>query len=374
MSEHNADAYRVMALYWISRFGWLRSREIGQLLLATPVTLDGVPHTGPAIDDAQRKFTHRVLHRLLADKQIIPRLLPKSAGTAYVLSAAGARYLAKQDSTLRPRAGDTWGRSVAGVWSAPNSWEHELLCCILLIYFHQSGYKILTEVELRAQNPRMIKYPDGFVIDTRGTAPKVFWVEVESATKKGRKMMRLAQYLTMVQRGDAPVMSGIKADKAFVAFRTDILDTSGARIDHLNRVKAALSRHIGAPLRLAFFEVSVRNAQYHLDAVVRRVETVFPIGADDPNVHKLFTCTRTGLYQCDRFDIHGRRWLLQVSIIHDHYSWQIFDPHGKETRSYVDRSKESCFRYVVDTFNTEFYERPLSDVEIASFAQAATVQ
>jgi hypothetical protein len=62
-----------------------------------------------------------------------------------------------------------------------------------------------------------------------------------------------------------------------------------------------------------------------------------------------------------------------VSVIHDRYSWQIFDPHGNEVRSYVDQSKESCFRYVVDTFNKKYYERPLSDVEIAAFAQAATM-
>ena len=93
----------ITALHWISRFGWLRARELGALMWPPRDA-----HPGSLIADdhrmnEQRKLASRLLSRLRESRYVLQRRLPGKAGDAYVLSGAGIHYLQRPESEEVPR-------------------------------------------------------------------------------------------------------------------------------------------------------------------------------------------------------------------------------------------------------------------------------
>lgn len=349
----------VVGLHWIARFGWLRYRELGALMWPTPHSKAGQPLHGSHEETVQRKAAHRIAQRWAENRWIIHRKLAKQGGTAVVLSSRGARFLQSRLGT-NIRSGENWGRSSGGVWSPPKSWEHELLAAVLLIRFSGRGFQIKTELEIREENVGQRKFPDGLVLyqpkDPKAE-PAIYWLEIESAEKAGRKMLALASTVTRVNRRTAPCLSGWCATNAMVAFRSDHLDLAGRPIDHKRRIVSALSKHIGACVDVTFAELQIKNSVYHLGDIELSEETISPVSADPGDstfAQRGFHSNAAGTYERDCIDRKGDPWVLKVARSHDRYSWEIWDSEKMRASFHIERL-EDAFHVVVERWLRDFF-------------------
>ena len=97
----------ISALHWISRFGWLRARELGALLYPLSGTIPGTLIADVRRMNEQRKLASRLLSRLRESRYVLQRSLPGKAGDAYVIS--GAIESKVNDGTSRIyKAGESW--------------------------------------------------------------------------------------------------------------------------------------------------------------------------------------------------------------------------------------------------------------------------
>lgn len=364
-----AEVQLLTALHWISRFGWLRARELGALMFPEPGK-----HPGAMVADEKRMNTQRkmvnnkIIAKLKQARYVLSRSLPNRAGDALVLSAAGAHYLQRRlVTTARP--GDKWGRSIDGRWTPPASWEHELIVTVTMLYFLSLGADIKTELELRAENHDQRKYPDGIaVLDTTmkdgSPVELVLWIEVESADKSGLKMISLARYLTKVYRGQAPVLSGLKATFPAVVYRSDLVNLSGRKVDHKNRITNAVQRHIGADFYLYFMQITFKpNAAYHADKIAHQPIRIYPLDPDDPKteIRAAFTPTRNGDFINTSIDSKDRYWKLKVYRYHDRYRYEVWtapEPTEGEPElkaGYQIEQLEEAFRAAMRAFQRKFY-------------------
>jgi hypothetical protein len=357
-----------VALYWVSRFGWLRARELGALMWPNTASVTGEALSGDAKEQTQRWMANRVVRRLREQNFVLSRQLPKSGGTAIVLSAAGARYLQRLSMPARP--GDKWGRSSSGTWTAPVSWEHELIVTLTLLNAMSAGAEIKTEVEIRAENPGKRKYPDGLAFMPGkyqdGTPVEVVqWIEVESSDKSGAKMLRLARYLADVSRRQAPVLSGKLPNTPVVVYRADMVDLTGKPIDHKNRIVSAIRRHIGANVVLYFQKISFKNNAYHVDEVVNELTTIEPLDLDDSELHlgsTAFFPDRRGTFINTSVDLKGRYWTLKVYKYADRFRWEVWtkpdqgEGEPQERASFHIEKLEDAFRVAIQTWRTKFYK------------------
>ena len=248
-SEHN----KMMALTGIHRFGWLRAREIGNILWAQSSTRN--------VQGA--RLCEKLLH--CTPPLIVKKRLPGSAGPVYVLSQAGAQALI--DSELVQSWEQNWdadkavsGKKIGdhiaqdpgkfvfekngkeipdhisknngrwfdfssseyvkekiihkpGPWLPTKTWQHDLLANSYLSLMWGMGFDVISELEIRRKNSKFnIKIPDGLVAFNG----KWFWVEVERSKKSGRHMRDLAAtFITKHAIGD------IIASSAILVFEED---------------------------------------------------------------------------------------------------------------------------------------------------------
>lgn len=356
-----------VALYWISRFGWLRSRELGGLMWPNTASVSGEMLPDDAKEDTQRWMANRVVRRLREHGLVLSRQLPKAAGTAIVLSSAGARYLQRLNIPARP--GDKWGRSSNGTWTAPASWEHELIATLALLNAMSNGADIKTELEVRAENPGKRKYPDGLAFQpgaySNGTPVEVVqWIEVESADKSGAKMLSLARHLVQVARNQAPVLSGKLPNTPVVVYRGDMIDLAGRPIDHKLRITAAISRHIGADLPVYFQKISFKNNAYHVDEVTNELVRIRPLDLGDPELRlgsTAFFPDRNGTFANTSVDRKGRFWTLKVYKHADRFRWEIWtkpeagEGRPEECAAFMIENLEDGFRVAMRTWRADFY-------------------
>jgi hypothetical protein len=367
-SVQRSDRLDCSGLHWIARFGWLRMLELGSLLWPEPGDRSGELHDEARATLAQRKAAAKLAARWKAKRWVLYRQLPRNAGTALVLTAAGARFL-RDKLGVAARAGDSWGRTVDGSWRPPNSWEHELLATLLLTQFIEPGREIKTEREIRTENPGLRKYPDGLIrLFSDGkdgqTKESVIWVEVESAEKSGAKMLALARALTLVSRHTAPTLSGWQPRQSMVAFRADLVDLANRPINHRHRIKMALQRHIGADIPVYFVELNLRNSAYHLTSITTKSETVqaLTLGHDEAHSGRsAFHSNERNEFVNYSVDREGQVWTLKVYAIYDRWRYEIWDSQGplegnhQPRLGYQTERLEDAFRIALQQWRAKFY-------------------
>lgn len=364
-----ADYADLRALHWISRFGWLRSRELGAVLWPAPTSTTGEPLVGEAKEETQRWMANRILRRLREQKWVLERHLPKSGGRAHVLSASGARHLQRGFNT-QARPGDKWGRVQGGTWIAPSQWEHELLVTILLVQAIADGCEVKTEIEIRAENEnkKLRKYPDGLISywapnpHTKALEHVVQWLEVESADKSGAYMLSLARALLRVTRHEAPRLCGWDPNMSIVAYRDDMLSPSGKPVNHRLRITNAIKRHIFADMTVYFQEVTVRNLAYHVDHREPQGFVIEPIDLDDPTplANRCFTAIAHKTFINQQVDSKDNIWTLKVYADAGRYRLEIWDSekpdykNGEPDYGYYSEDIEQAFRKAISTWRQRF--------------------
>lgn len=363
-----AEFQAITALHWISRFGWIRARELGALLWPETGSYPGTLTAQPRRMTEQRKLASRLLNRLKESRYVLQRKLPGKAGDAYVLSSGGVHYLQRR-LAFKARAGDKWGRSIDGRWRPPASWEHELIVTVTMLHFLSKGAEIKTELELRAENRNQRKYPDGIVVSRNkvkdgSIVEMIQWIEVESADKSGLKMLSLARSLTKVYRRQAPVLSGLEAYIPTVVYRSDLVNLSGQKVDHKNRITNAVQRHIGADFQLYFLQITFKqNAAYHVEKIAQQPIRIYPLDPDDPKteLRAAFTLTRNGDFVNTSIDSKDQFWLLKVYKFHDRYRYEVWtapEPGEGEPEmkaGYQIEELEAGFRAALRAFQRRFY-------------------
>ena len=357
-----ADSIDIRSLYWISRFGWLRLRELSHIIWPSPLSKSGKELELERADDARRKSISRYAGRWHTKKWVIHRQLPDGAGIALVLSKAGARHLARTIN-IPVRAGDNWGRAEEGRWAPPASWKHDLFTTGLLLEYADRGAEFKTELELRTENPRLAKYPDALIqfaaSDQSGQERQcVHWLEVESAEKTGRKMLALASALTVVSRGLAPELSGWKATHAAVAFRVGQRDKRGRPIDHQHRVSLAVSKHLGASIRLLFVEVTVMDRAHHLVDLHQTPAVIDPVDLNSPNgapSSSLFHSNTVGHFERVVVDRRGDHWLMKVSPAKEGRFWGEIFHAGERKEGFIVPNLEYGLRHVQQVWTERYW-------------------
>lgn len=217
--RHSND---ISGLTWISKFGWLRTAELGRLMWPN--------------DAFARTRADRVVRGWLDRGLVISRGLPDGAGRAFVLSEPGARLL-REAGQLAVKTGKDWGECEKNIWRPDSDWCHDLIAAGVLVRLHEQGCQIIPEKLIRQDNQGLAKIPDGLAI----REGKVVWLEVEHARKTGRAMDELAIALCIVAEGTCKEVSGFQPNAAWVAY-ADVPDERGYRIDHRFRVTSAIQR------------------------------------------------------------------------------------------------------------------------------------
>ena len=224
--EPTEHAARALSL--IAEWTWLRPTELGRLMFGED------PHS--------RKYAEAAVRKLMALRLLIARPLPGSrSGTAYVLSAKGAKQL--NDWTgLGYQSGKDWGSTSGDSWTPPVSWEHDLMAKSLLTLLDASGYEVMPESRIRSLYPDAKKHPDGLVVER--DAGVGYWLEVENAAKRGKDMKALARALVLAARGK-PVtaydcINDTPVSRAIVAIDRAATDVRGYRLNHWLRIENAI--------------------------------------------------------------------------------------------------------------------------------------
>jgi hypothetical protein len=166
------------ACYWLARFGYLRSQDLGQLIY-------------PAHKSRTRMASR--LTKALADKGLVVSHQDNAySPTHYALSAAGAK-LAKALTGVSYQHGTDLLRFISGHRDAANS---------IAIKALNEGYQVITDREIQTSQGRTFgnKVPDCLILDDYtddGGHPRrdYHWVEVENCKRGGRDLQRLASWI-----------------------------------------------------------------------------------------------------------------------------------------------------------------------------------
>lgn len=248
---HGIENDRI-GLNWLWKFGWLRSVELGRLLWP------GNSHSNIYACNLTKKWRNK--------GYVIERVLPENAGSAYVLAAAGVEFLA--GFGISAKTGKDWGETFDNKWIAPKWWRHDLLSTGVLALMHERGWQIITEKQLRRENPYVQKLPDGLAIQQG----QVVWLEIESHRKTGKAMDDMATALIKVAKGKAPTLSGYKAHFPIVAYSPGARDERGHKLSHQVRVVSGLKRHAENDVLIVFLELEMVGAG--VSKFNRRNETI----------------------------------------------------------------------------------------------------
>lgn len=208
-------------LHWVHKFGWLGSHHLGQLLW---------PGNASARHQADRLARAWVRRRL-----VIARDLPERHGRAFVLSAAGARFLTNHG--IAASSGKDIGETQAGVWTPPSTWRHDELAADVLVKLYQLDFEVMPEPHLRRIVGAAAKLPDGLAVRDGD----VVHLEVELARKTGASMRHQAEVLCAIAEDSAPRIMGLRPTHAMVAFLENQQDERGHTLSHRTRVSRAVA-------------------------------------------------------------------------------------------------------------------------------------
>lgn len=247
--ENGEHAARALLL--IAQWSWLRSTELGRLMYP------GDPYS--------RKYAEKNVRKLQALRLLIPRRLPGKAGTAFVISQAGAKQLNQWSADGGYQSGKNWGTTNPdGTWSPPATWRHDLVATgVLAIAAERTPMEVYPEGLLRAQVPEAEKHPDGLLVNHQHGFST--WVEVEYARKSGPNMQHLIAALVLAARGKPPVVyemtMSAPVKSALVAIDADAKDERGYRLNHWSRIEAAIvRRELIAPVTVVIAWVTMAGA------------------------------------------------------------------------------------------------------------------
>ena len=263
-------------LRWLFGFRWLRAGELGGLIW---------PH-----QKDPRKSGERLIRKWREEERdwVITRSLG-DAGTAYLLSAAGAAALNQMGvGDFDAASGKDWGEQekdeVTGkdVWRPPRTWRHELRQSSFAVQLQRlhPGWQIIPERLLRYPGLKE-RVPDLLIVDDEG---HVHWCEIERTRKSGKHMDDMAATLVEVALKGKSLehINAGRATCAMLAASTDEIDERGLRIHHGTRVAAAIRK-------IATKDVTIMMAPFEVDAlgVVRKVNTGSVTIYTDANAREL---------------------------------------------------------------------------------------
>lgn len=229
----------LIGLGWLSRFGWLRTAELGKLLW---------PKSKGA-----RQQADRLARRWLERRLVLARELPEGAGRALVLATAGVRLLAEVDASAN--SGKDIGIVTGETWRPPLSWRHDLLAAGVLAELHKEGWTVFPEREIRQRQSDLAKYPDGIAVKGADVA----WLEVERATKTGPNGRQLVAALCAAGEGTASAVVGHKPTVALVAYQPDAIDTRGCAINHRARITTAVANATKTKVKMMWAACELRG-------------------------------------------------------------------------------------------------------------------
>lgn len=208
----------------IQKFGWLRAREIGNVLWQTQENR----HIAGA----------RIARKWLKNKWVMQKTLPYGHGPAYLLTKKGADFLTEEygiEAWSGKKIGDHIEQD-ADSWKPSLSWRHDLIANSFLTMCMGSGANVVSELELRRKYPNAKKIPDGLI--ERDTE---WWgIEIERSSKWSSNMRHLASSLIYVDHH--PIEYEDKFIKTTCLVYEDPLTANhdGQNLfDHFGRVKRA---------------------------------------------------------------------------------------------------------------------------------------
>jgi hypothetical protein len=228
------------------RFGWLRGREIGNILW---------PKT-----KSRHLMGAQACRRWVECGYLIERRLELNYGNAFVLSLVGAEWLVENaglSATSGAKLGTFLDEKDIGTesgkprrWSPAVTFSHDLLAASFLTTQLGVGNKIYTEREiLKCAPTRKGKIPDGLVKAATG---KWYWVEVENSRKTGENLRVMAE--AMVDAG-----KGFQFDKNIKIEGALLVCKRGA--NHLKRTIEAMEKALpaGSSVTLTTCQVEVHK-------------------------------------------------------------------------------------------------------------------
>lgn len=176
LRQHNY----VLGLTAIAKFGWLRPREVGNVLWAK--------------NESRHIAGARITRQWLDEGLVIQRLLPHGFGHAYVLSKLGANFVNgeteygyEHEVKSGKKIGDHINQAGSS-WIPSMSWRHDLLSNGFLTLVMGFGGRVVSELELRRESTGSEKIPDGlYSTDTL----RDNWMAIE--TERSAKWSKDAQ-------------------------------------------------------------------------------------------------------------------------------------------------------------------------------------
>jgi hypothetical protein len=254
----------VTALNYISRFGWLRSAELGKLLF---------PYRSSA---NAKKAMSKVLTRLRKKKCVLERRLPDGLGLALVLAKAGVARLA--ENNIEAKSGKDWGTFNGNDFIPPATFKHDLLVAGFLSSINPI-LTFLTEKEivqyLERNNLVAQKIPDALVALMH--QDKAYsWVEVESTRKTGKNLAAMIRASVTAARGCD--WHGFNLAEACIVYDKDAKTELGHALNHRLRIANKIRTHsLTEDVTLSFCEMtrvggSVQTLKFE-DELFKRTST-----------------------------------------------------------------------------------------------------
>lgn len=255
-------------LVWIDAFGWMRRTELGRLIWPN--------------SEYAKKYTSRLVEKWLKKSYVMERDLPDHNGKAIVLSQTGANFLEnnsipaksgkdigefytktskkkiiKDDVKVMPLGQDE-NRTLAvseRVWVPSAHWKHELLATgFLTLQYEKGDRNIIPERQIRRENPKVDKIPDGIIKLNDG---RVFFVEIENTKKEGLDMKRLINSVIHINAGEMRALSGHKPDGIIVSYVKNATDLRGFKIDHKERLIKSIKKVTEIDVDVYFAEMEL---------------------------------------------------------------------------------------------------------------------
>jgi len=303
----------------IYKFGWLRAREIGNVLWANNPTR----HIAGA----------RIARKWLKNGLVISRTLPWGHGPAFILTKAGADFLINEfgiHATSGKKIGNHIKGQTASCWRPTPSWQHDLIANSFLSLCMGNGKSVLTELELSRKFHKATKIPDGLFEYSYENGNKE-WVaiEVERAGKFSIDRRKLIESILQAQVKGGIEFGNILVKNIYLVYRDPLLvDENGENPpDHFEGLKKALEgclnptqkiKLVGLPVLLkggAVIEIRepiVKKVGYTLDEMTKRLAR--------PNQWRNFNDSMRGYWE----DAKDRSpYYLKIKQIPDTKNWEI---------------------------------------------------
>lgn len=178
-----AQQNEIDILYFLQRFGWLRSRDLAALIWPKAKTINSAT-----------AMAQRTLKRIKEAGQLLHRIAPDGA-TVYALSETGARRIGKERG-IDARSGKDLIRELG-------NYEHRCHANTFSIHRINAGQRVWTEREIQTNRApiRAIrsKVPDGLVdvtsaLDAEGIVV-LAWVECERGFKKKADFDKMLRFI-----------------------------------------------------------------------------------------------------------------------------------------------------------------------------------